>query len=267
MSREGGTAIRLQDSVALVTGAAVGIGQGIAREFVREGAAVVLADIDHVAGQAAERDLRELGGRAIFVHCDVSQEDAVIRAIETAVGNFGGLDTLVNNAAVGVYRSVAEASVEEFDRALAVNLRGPFLGIKHAAPHLARSRNGSIINIASVHSVQNVGGTAPYAASKGGLIALTRAAAIDLAKDGIRVNAICPGWVDTPLIRGIFAGSADPGAARRQVERRQLLGRLGRPEEIGRVAVFLASTDASYMTGSMLFVDNGMTAQLETWSE
>ncbi len=228
---------------------------------------MVLADVDDDGGKAAERGLRELGGQAIFVHCDVSREDAVIRAIETAVTSFGGLDTLINNAAVGIYRSVTEASVEEFDRALAVNLRGPFLGIKHAAPHLARSTNGSIVNIASVHSVQNVGGTAPYAASKGGVAALTRAAAIDLAKEGVRVNAICPGWVDTPLIRGIFAGSPDPDAARRQVEGRQLLGRLGRPEEIARVAVFLASPDASYMTGSLVFVDNGMTAQLETWSE
>lgn len=253
--------------MALVTGGSAGIGQGIAREFVREGAAVVLADIDDDAGRATERELRGAEGRAIFVHCDVAREDELIRAIETAITTFGGLDILVNNAAVGIYKSITEASVEEFDLALAVNLRGPFLGMKHAAPHLARSSNGSIINIASVHSVQNVGGTAPYAASKGGVAALTRAAAIDLAKLGIRVNAICPGWVDTPLIRGIFAGSPDPEAARRQVERRQLLGRLGRPEEIGTVAVFLASTDASYMTGSLVFVDNGMTAQLETWSE
>jgi NAD(P)-dependent dehydrogenase (short-subunit alcohol dehydrogenase family) len=253
--------------VALVTGGAAGIGQGIAREFVREGAAVVLADIDDDAGRATERELRGAGGRAIFVHCDVAREDELIQAIETAITTFRGLDILVNNAAVGIYRTITEASVEEFDLALAVNLRGPFLGMKHAAPHLARSSNGSIINIASVHSVQNVGGTAPYAASKGGVAALTRAAAIDLAKLGVRVNAICPGWVDTPLIRGIFAGSPDPVAARSQVERRQLLGRLGRPEEIGTVAVFLASADASYMTGSLVFVDSGMTAQLETWSE
>ncbi len=245
----------------------MGIGRGIAQELLREGAAVVLADVNDPVGHETERELRSLGGKVAYVHADVSREDDVIRMIETATTELGGLDILVNNAAAGIYRSVTEATVEEFDRAYGVNLRGVFLGIKYAAPHLARSSNGSIINIASVHSVQNVGGTAPYAASKGGVAALTRAAAIDLAGDRIRVNAICPGWIDTPLIRGIFEGEADPVAARQRVERRQLLGRLGTAEEIGRVAVFLASSDASYMTGSLVFVDNGMTAQLETWSE
>ena len=134
--------------------------------------------------------------------------------------------------------------------------------MKHAVPHLKRSGGGSIINIASVYSVQNVGGTVPYAAAKGGVVSLTRAAAIDVAQEGIRVNAIAPGWVDTPLVRSIFESSEDPEGARREVENHQLLRRLGKPEEIGRAAVFLAGNDSSYITGSLLFVDNGMTAQL-----
>jgi NAD(P)-dependent dehydrogenase (short-subunit alcohol dehydrogenase family) len=255
--------MRLEGRVGIVTGGAQGIGEGIAEELAREGAAVVVADVQaDEAEQVAER-LRSQGGSALAIRCDVSEEDEVAALVDRAVGELGGLHVIVNNAALGIYKPVTEATVEEFDHCLAVNLRGVFLGIKHGARAMGDG-GGSIVNIASVHSVENVGGTAPYAASKGGVAALTRAAAIDLAPR-IRVNAICPGWIDTPLIRGIFESDPDPSAARASVERRQLLGRLGEPREVGRAAVFLASDDSSYVTGSLLFVDNGMTAQLETW--
>jgi NAD(P)-dependent dehydrogenase (short-subunit alcohol dehydrogenase family) len=260
--------MRLEGRVAIVTGAAQGIGEGIAAELVREGAAVVVADVQEDGAAVVADRLARDGRRAIAVGVDVSDESQVRALVDRAVVELGDLHVYVNNAAVGVYTPVTETDVEEFDRCLAVNLRGVFLGVKHAALAMqAAGHGGSIVNIASVHSVQNVGGTAPYAASKGGVAALTRAAAIDLAPAHIRVNAICPGWVDTPLIRGIFESAPDSEAARQAVERRQLLGRLGRPDEVGRAAVFLAGDDASYVTGSLLFVDSGMTAQLESWSE
>ena len=257
--------MRLQGKVAVVTGAAMGIGRGIAEEFAREGAQVIVADVNDRAGAATVRELASGGAQLHFQHCDVSQEADVVELMEAA-HRLGGPHVIVNNAAVGIYKSVLDATVEEFDRALAVNLRGVFLGIKHGALQMRAAGGGAIVNIASVHSVQNVGGTAPYAASKGGVAALTRESAIDLAPHRIRVNAICPGWIFTPLIKGIFDGAPNPEDMKRQVEKRQLLGRLGTPTEIGRAAVFLASDDSSYVTGSLLFVDAGMTAQLETWS-
>jgi len=257
--------MRLKDKVAIVTGGAMGIGKGIATVFAREGAKVVIADVNEEAGRATEKELRDQGFEAFFVRCDVSNEEDVKAMIQKTVERYGALHILVNNAGIGVYKSITEATREDFERCLAVNLIGPFLCSKYAIPHLKAAGGGSIINIASVHAVQNVGGTAPYAASKGGLAALTRAAAIDVARDNIRVNAICPGWIDTPLVRGIFASSPDPEGMRRQVERRQLLGRLGTPEDVGYAALFLASDESSYITGSLLFVDAGMTAQLETW--
>jgi NAD(P)-dependent dehydrogenase (short-subunit alcohol dehydrogenase family) len=259
--------VSLEGRVAVVTGGGMGIGEGIARELAAAGAAVVVSDVNDDAGEQSASKLKEAGARAMYVHCDSSNEDEVKGLIEAAVREFGKLDVMVNNAAIGVYKSVTEATVEEFDLALAVNLRGPFLGMKHAAAPMREAGGGSIINIASVHSVQNVGGTAPYAASKGGVAALTRAAAIDLASDNIRVNAICPGWTDTPLVRGIFDAADDPEAARKEVEDRQLLKRLGTPKDIGQAAVFLAGDNSSYMTGSLVFVDNGMTAQLEVFPE
>lgn len=257
--------MRLKDKVAIVTGGAMGIGKGIVTVFAREGAKVIIADINEEAGRATEKELRDQGFEVFFVRCDVSNEEDVKEMIRTAVERYGALHILVNNAGIGVYKSITEATREEFERCLAVNLIGPFLCSKYAIPHIRAAGGGSIINIASVHAVQNVGGTAPYAASKGGLAALTRAAAIDVARDNIRVNAICPGWIDTPLVRGIFASSPDPEGMRRAVERRQLLGRLGTPEDVGYAALFLASEESAYITGSLLFVDAGMTAQLETW--
>jgi NAD(P)-dependent dehydrogenase (short-subunit alcohol dehydrogenase family) len=257
---------RLEGRIAIVTGGAMGIGAGIAQELAREGASVMIGDIaDDAAKETATRI--DCGAHVETVHCDVSKEADVRLLLDKTVERFGALHILVNNAGIPMHKNVLEATVEEFDRAIAVNLRSVFMCTKYAVPYMQGAGGGSIINVASVHSVQNVGGTTPYAASKGGEAALTRTTAIELAKYGIRVNAICPGWVDTPAIQLIFIRAPNPEEMRRDVERRQLLGRIARPEEIGRAAVFLASDDASYITGSLLFVDSGMTARLETYFE
>jgi NAD(P)-dependent dehydrogenase (short-subunit alcohol dehydrogenase family) len=257
--------MKLKDKVAIVTGAGKGIGRGIAKVFVREGARVVLVDWDEEAGEKTSEEIRRSGGDGFFMKCDVSNEEQVKAMIQATIAKYGRINVLVNNAAIGMYKTVLDTTSEEWDHCLAVNLKSVFLCSKYAIPHIKTAGGGAIVNIASVHSYQNAGGTAPYAASKAGVVALTRVMAIDYGRDKIRVNAICPGWIETPLIQSIFARTSDPEKARHDVERRQILGRLGIPEEVGEATAFLASEQASYITGASLMVDNGMTAQLETW--
>ena len=256
--------MRFENKVVVVTGAAKGIGWGIATVFAGEGAKVVVVDWDEDTGERTAAEIRHNGGDAIFVKCDVSNEEQVKAMVQATLDKYGRLDVLVNNAGIGVYKPVLEASSEDWDRALAVNLKGQFLCSKYAIPHMQKLGKGAIINISSVHSYATVNGVAPYAASKGGVTALTRNMAIDYGP-AIRVNSIAPGWVLTPLIQGIFDSYPDPAEQRRQVEQRQVMKRIGRPEDIGHAAAFLASDEASFITGTQLYVDGGLTAQLESW--
>jgi NAD(P)-dependent dehydrogenase (short-subunit alcohol dehydrogenase family) len=256
--------MRFKDKVVIVTGAAKGIGWGIAKVFSQEGAKVVVVDWDEPNGLKTTEELRQAGGEAIFVHCDVSQDDQVVAMIDKTMQVYGRIDVLVNNAGVGVYKSITDASIADWDLAMGVNLKGQFLCSRYTIPHMQAQGKGVIINISSVHAFQTVNGVAPYATSKGGVYALTHAMAIDLGPT-IRVNAIAPGWVMTPLIQSIFDSYADPAAQQKEVERRQVMKRIGRPEDIGYAAAFLASDEASFITGTQLFVDGGLTAQLESW--
>jgi len=188
---------RFVDQVVIVTGGAKGIGWGIAKVFSQEGAKVVVADWDDVNGPKTVEELRQSGGEAIYVKCDVSNEEQVKAMVEETIKTYGRIDVLVNNAGIGVYKSVLDTSSEDWDRCLDVNLKGVFLCSKYAIPHMLKQGKGNIINISSVHSFQTVNGVAPYAASKGGITALTRNMAIDYGPT-IRVNSIAPGWVLTP---------------------------------------------------------------------
>jgi NAD(P)-dependent dehydrogenase (short-subunit alcohol dehydrogenase family) len=256
--------MKLEGRVAIVTGAAKGIGWGIAKIFVEEGAKVAVVDWDEENGRKTAAELKAAGGDTVFIKCDVSKEDEVRAMTDMTLQTFKRIDILVNNAGVGVYKSFMDATMADWDRALGVNLKGQVYCSRQAVPQMQKQGKGAIVNISSVHAFQTVNGVAPYATSKGGVFALTHAMAIDLAPT-IRVNAIAPGWVYTPLIQSIFDSYDDPAGQRQEVERRALMKRIGRPEEIGYAAAFLASDEASFITGTQLFVDGGLTAQLESW--
>ena len=225
----------------------------------------MVVDWDEESGEKTAQELCAAGGRLLFMKCDVSDDARVKAVVEKTLQVYSHIDVLVNNAGVGVYKSFTEATDADWDRALNVNLKGQALLLAAGGTPTCRHRGkGAIVNISSVHAFQTVNGVAPYATSKGGVYALTHAMAIDLAPT-IRVNAIAPGWVYTPLIQSIFDSYADPAAQRKEVERRALMKRIGIPEEIGYAAAFLASDEASFITGTQLFVDGGLTAQLESW--
>lgn len=256
--------MKLKDQVAIVTGASKGIGKGVAAVFAREGAKVVLAANGLKEGEQAAAEIREANGEALFVQCDVANEENVKTLVRKTVEAFGRLDILVNNAGIGTYKSVLDVTSEEWDRCLAVNLKGVFLCSKYSIPHMQAVGKGAIINMSSVHAHATANGVAPYCASKGAITALTRNMAIDYGPV-VRVNSIAPGWIWTPLIEDLFNGYDDPAAVRKQVEERQVMKRIGTPEDVGYACAFLASEEAAFITGTQLFVDGGLTAVLEEW--
>lgn len=262
---------RLGGRVAIVTGAASGIGRAIALAYGDAGARVMASDVDRERGEAAAAAIREAGGEARFVACDVSVPEQVEALVAAAVAEFGGLDVLVNNAGIpGGSLPAHETSIEDWDRVIAVNLRGPFLCAKYAIPHLIAGGRGVIVNIASTFGMIGAHGTAAYSASKGGVITLTKQLAVDYGPRGLRVNAISPGYVDTDMAgRRAAMAPAERSAAlarREAAAGLQPLGRQADPGEIGAVAVFLASDDASFMTGAVVPVDGGCTATFNSGS-
>jgi NAD(P)-dependent dehydrogenase (short-subunit alcohol dehydrogenase family) len=254
--------MKLSGKVAVVTGAASGIGRATALLFAAEGAAVVAADLDEAGASAVVAAIRERGGRAEAIRVNVADGADARAMIERAATAFGGLDILVNNAGIAVFKGVEETTEEEWDRVLGVNLRGVWLGIKHAAPAMRARGGGSIVNIASVHGMATQSGIAAYAASKHAVIGLTRAAALDLAKDSIRVNCIQPGAIDTPLMRANMSAVGDEAEEVRKIAAAEPIGRVGRPDEIAQMALWLASDDSSFATGAPFAVDGGLLAKL-----
>jgi len=254
--------MRLKDRVAIVTGGSKGIGWGITTVFAQQGAKIAIVARDAKAGEQTVEEIRYKGGEAIFISCDVSNEEQVKAMVQKTLDTYGQIDILVNNAGVGTYKSVLDTASEEWDRCLAIDLKSVFLCSKYVIPHMQSLGKGAIINISSVHSRATVNSVAPYAASKGGITALTRNMALDYGPI-IRVNTISPGWVLTPLIQGIFDSYDNPAEQQRKIEQRQAMKRIGTPEDIGYAAAFLASNEASFITGTELFVDGGLTARVE----
>jgi NAD(P)-dependent dehydrogenase (short-subunit alcohol dehydrogenase family) len=251
--------MQLTNKVAIVTGAGSGIGRAIAVAFAEQGARVVVADRDQAGGIATCDLVTAAGGQTLLVVADVSRADDVQRVFDETVRVFGRLDALVNNAAVMIQKAVPELSEDEWDRVLGVNLKGVFLCSKQAILCFRRQGGGgTIVNMASVNSFYAEAGIAAYCAAKGGVQQLTRAMAIDHSAEGIRVNCICPGWIDTPINAGYFA---DP-AARAFADTLHAIGRIGQPNEIAAVAAFLVSDAASFVTGASIVADGGFSAGL-----
>jgi len=257
--------VRLKDRTAIVTGGSSGIGRGVAIEFAREGANVVVADIQEAPKQGKYHDqdvsaptaeeCAILGAKSVFVQTDSASESDVSHLVNTTVETFGGLDIIVNNAGIHIPGNSQEMSVADWDRVMGVNMRGIFLGTKFAVPHLIASQAGRIINVSSVHAFHGGGGPA-YAPAKAGVVNLTRDTACEVGEHGVTVNAICPGYIETPIQDYLTEGEIQA------CKDKTPLPRLGLPKDIGRACVFLASEDAEWITGTALPVDGGWLAPI-----
>jgi len=248
------------DKVAFVTGAASGIGREAALAFARKGAKVVAADISEQGNQETVHLIEDQGGQAIAVKCDVTRSEDVKAALDKTVEAFGRLDFAFNNAGIEPRNPAptAEYEEEEWNRIIDINLRGVFLCMKHEIPLILKQGGGAIINTSSGAGIIGIKGSPAYTAAKHGVIGLTKAAALDYAAQNIRVNAVCPGYIDTPMM-GRFTGGTDEGRA--QVIAEEPIGRMGKPEEIAAAVVWLCSDAAAFMVGHAMVIDGGQTVQ------
>lgn len=251
--------MRLQDKVALITGAGSGIGKSSAQLFAKEGAFVIVNDLMQDKGDETVEAIRAQGGQAMFIRADVTDPGSVKRMMDEAIAACGRIDVLFNNAGISGVGALHEIEPEQWDNVVQVNVRGVYLPCKYVLPHMMEKRSGSIINMSSCIAEIGLARRAVYAATKGAVLALTKSMQVDYASYNIRINALLPGTILTPFVENYLRHSYDdPEEAIAGIKRRQLSGELGRPEDVASAALFLASDDAKFMMGSPLYVDGGV---------
>ena len=248
---------RLAHQVAWISGAASGMGEGIARLFAREGAAVGLADIQSAKGEKVAAEIRAAGGKALFTECDVRDENAIKSSLDRAHQAFGGLQIIVNCAGIVQVKQLHEMQVNDWDRLMDINLKSIFLSIKHGIGYLRENRRSYVVNIGSVGSFVGQSSTPAYTASKGAVLMLSKSIALDYAADGLRCNCVCPGITDTPMLREHLNMNADPEAALRDRLRRVPIGIPLTPDDIAKAVLYFSCEDSAGITGTSLIVDGG----------
>lgn len=249
--------MRLKDKVCVITGAAQGIGEACAMRFASEGAKVVVSDVQVEKGEAVAKAVRDAGGEAMFFACDVSQKSDCVDLIQAAVDAYGGVDVHLSNAAIIVAKDFLDITEEDWEQTVGINLNGFFYAGQAAAAQMAKQGSGNIINMSSINAVVAIPTATPYTVCKGGVLQLTKSMALSLAPHGIRVNAVGPGTIATEMGKTMMSNPA----AKKRVLSRTPLGRPGEPDEIASVCVFLASDDASYITGETIYCDGGRLPQ------
>ena len=254
---------QLEGRVALVTGAGNGIGRGVALRLAREGAAIGVLDCDDIGCRGVADEISSSCGKAVALHTDVSDSAAMIRAVEQLAHHHGPPTIAVHSAAIMPTGTILETTDAQWDRAHAVNVRGAYLMCREVLPHMLRVRQGSIVFISSITGVNGLPGLAAYSSTKGALISLARALAIDYARDGIRVNSIAPGTIDSPMLRAFVAAQGDPEGTRRAFDEVQPRGRIGTIDEVANLVAFLASDESSLISGATVPVDGGMSIKSE----
>lgn len=250
---------RLKGKAILITGAGSGIGQCSAQLFASEGAEVIVNDIDAAKGEETVALIAEAGGKAAFIHADVTNPESVQQLTAKAIEQFGRIDVLFNNAGISGVGAIHEIEPDAWDRVMNVNIRGVYLPCKYIVPHMMERQSGNIINMSSCIAEMGLARRASYSATKGAILALTKSMQVDYAPYNIRVNALLPGTIMTPFVENYLRSSyADPEEAFASIKQRQLTGELGRPDDVARAALFLASDESKFMMGSPLYIDGGV---------
>jgi NAD(P)-dependent dehydrogenase (short-subunit alcohol dehydrogenase family) len=254
--------LKAKELITVITGAGCGLGKGMAEVFAEEGAFVVIADLNDQEGKLAEEEIRSSGGHALFIHTDVCSEKSIQAMVKQVMERYGKIDSLINNAGITLFKPLMETTLDDWDRIINVNLRGVLLCSKYVAEQMIELRSGSIINISSVHAFETLPDAEIYAASKAGVNGMTRSMALSLGKYGIRVNAICPGFIETDRYWRWINNSENPTELKDELLSMHAVGRVNTPRDIGKLALYLASADSAMMTGAELLIDGGLAARL-----